>query len=72
MLYNDWSLQMGQMGPKMTLGTLTLSGDYIPGVQGVLRGSNNVHCLISDTVTECTAHNSGVTNAVTVGQNDKM
>ena len=23
-LYNDWSLQMGQMGPKMTLGTLTM------------------------------------------------
>ena len=30
--YNDWSLRMGQMGPKMTLGTLTLSGDDIPGV----------------------------------------
>ena len=26
------SLRMGQMGPKMTLGTLTLSGDDIPGV----------------------------------------
>ena len=25
-------LQMGQMGPKMTLGTLTMSGDDFPGV----------------------------------------
>ena len=31
-LYSDWSLQMGQMGPKMTLGTLTMSGDDFPGV----------------------------------------
>ena len=27
--YNDWSLQMG---PKMTLGTLIMSGDDFPGV----------------------------------------
>ena len=26
-LYSDWSLQMGQMGPKMTLSTLTMIGD---------------------------------------------
>ena len=31
-LYSDWSLQMGQMGPKMILGTLTMSGDDFPGV----------------------------------------
>merc|ERR1711928_139822 len=31
-LYSNWSLQMGQMGPKMTLGTLTMSGDDFPGV----------------------------------------
>ena len=31
-LYSDWSLRMGQMGPKMTLGTLTMSGDDFPGV----------------------------------------
>ena len=31
-LYSDWLLQMGQMGPKMTLGTLTMSGDDFPGV----------------------------------------
>ena len=31
-LYSDWSLQIGQMGPKMTLGTLTMRGDDIPGV----------------------------------------
>ena len=31
-LYSDWSLQMGQRGPKMTLGTLTMSGDVFPGV----------------------------------------
>ena len=31
-LYSDWSLQMGQMGPKITLGTLTMSGDNFPGV----------------------------------------
>ena len=30
--YSDWSLQMGQMRPKMTLGTLTMSGDDFPGV----------------------------------------
>ena len=47
-LYNDWSLQMGQMGPKMTLGTLKMNGNDFPGVQGVLRGSNSVHDLISD------------------------
>ena len=47
-LYSDWSLQMGQMGPKMILGTLTVSGDDIPGVYGVLRGSNSVHDLISN------------------------
>ena len=47
-IYSNWSLHMGQMGPKMTLGTLTMSGDDFPGVQGVLRGSNSVHDLISD------------------------
>ena len=47
-LYSDWSLQMGQMGPKMTLGTLKMIGDDFPGVQGFLRGSNRVHDLISD------------------------
>ena len=31
-LYSDWSLQMGQMGPKMTLVTLAMSGDDFPGV----------------------------------------
>jgi len=31
-LYSDWSLQMGQMGPKMTLGSLTMSGDNFSGV----------------------------------------
>ena len=36
MLYSDWSLQTGQMEPKMTLGTLTMSGDDFPGAQGVL------------------------------------
>ena len=30
-LYSDWSLQMSQMGPKMTLGTVTMSGDHFPG-----------------------------------------
>ena len=47
-LYSDWSLQMGQMGPKMTLGTLAMSGDDFAGVLGVLEGSNSVHDLISD------------------------
>ena len=46
-LYSDWSLQMGQTGIKMTLGTLTMSGDNFPGVQGVPRGSNSVDDLIS-------------------------
>ena len=32
LLYSDGSLQMGQMAPKMTLGTLTMSGDDFPGV----------------------------------------
>ena len=31
-LYSDWSLQMGQMGPKMTLGTLAMNGDDFAGV----------------------------------------
>ena len=31
-LYSDWSLQMGQMGPKMTLGTLKMNGNDFPGV----------------------------------------
>ena len=31
-LYRDWLLQMGQMGPKMTLGTMKMSGDDFPGV----------------------------------------
>ena len=31
-LYSDWSLQMGQMGPKMTLGTLKMNGIDFPGV----------------------------------------
>ena len=31
-LYSDWSLQMGQMGPKMTLGTLIMNGNDFPGV----------------------------------------
>ena len=48
MLYNNWSLQMGQMGPKMTLATLTMSRSDFQGVKGFLRGSNNVHDLISD------------------------
>ena len=47
-LYSDWSLQMGQTGTKMTLGTLTMSGDDFPGVQGVLNSSNSVHDLIRD------------------------
>ena len=47
-LYSDWSLQTGQVEPKMTLGTLTMSGDDFPGTYGVLRGSNSVHNFISD------------------------
>ena len=34
-LYSDWSLQMGPMGPmgpKMTLSTLTMSGNDLLGV----------------------------------------
>ena len=31
-LYSNWSLQMGQMGPKMTLGTLKMNGNDFPGV----------------------------------------
>ena len=49
-LYSDWSLQMGQMGPKMTLGTLAMSGGDFPRVQcvnGFLKGSNSAHDLIS-------------------------
>ena len=30
-LFSDWSLKMGQMGPKMTLGNLTMSGDDFSG-----------------------------------------
>ena len=32
-LYSDCSLQMGQMRPKMTLGTLSMTGD--DGARGV-------------------------------------
>ena len=31
-LYNNWTLQMGHMGPKMTLGTLKMNGNDFPGV----------------------------------------
>ena len=31
-LYSDGSLQMGQLVSKMTLGTLTMSGDDFPDV----------------------------------------
>ena len=31
-LYSNWSLQMGQMGPKMTLGTLAMNGNDFPGI----------------------------------------
>ena len=47
-LHSDWSLRMGQMGPKMTLGTLTMSGNDFPGVYGALRGSNSIYDLIVD------------------------
>ena len=49
-------------------------------LEGALRGSNRVHDLITlaifindtvYTVIQCTAHDRGVTNAVTVGLNDK-
>ena len=33
-LYSDCSLQMGQLGPKINLGTLTMIGDDFPGVWG--------------------------------------
>ena len=63
---------MGQMGPKMTLGTLTMSGDDFP-----FRGSSGAQIVftillatsIGDRVTQCTAHERGVANAVKVGQN---
>ena len=42
-LYNDWSLQMGS---KMTLCTLTMSGDDFPGILGAHRDSNSVQDLI--------------------------
>ena len=66
-LYSDWSLQMGQMGPKMTLGTTFQA----------FRGSSRAQIAftillatsIGDRVTQCTAHERGVANAVTVGQN---
>ena len=32
LLYRDWSLQMGQTGPKTTLGTLAMSVDDFAGV----------------------------------------
>ena len=59
---------MAQMGPKMTLGTLTMSGDDFPGVWGAL--TILLTTSFGDTVTQCTAHKRGVANAVTVGQNN--
>ena len=44
-LYSDWSLQMGT---KMTMGTLAMSGGNFPDVKGFLKGSNRVDDLISD------------------------
>ena len=73
MIYSDWSLQMGQMGPKMTLDTLTMSGVTFHALRGSSRAQTALTILlapsISDTVTQCTTHGRGVANAVTVGQN---
>ena len=45
---NVMSSIIRQMGPKMTLGTLTMGGDDFPVVLGALRGINSVHDLIGD------------------------
>ena len=70
-LYSDWSLQMGQVGPKMTLGTLTMSGmtfQRLGGPSGAqIAFTMLLGTSIGDTVTQCTAHDRGVANAVTVG-----
>ena len=74
-LYRSWSLKMGQQGTKMTLSTLTMSGDDFPGIYVALRGSNSVHDLISDKMlysdTVSCLRQGGVANAVGVGKNDK-
>ena len=64
-LYSDWSLQMDQMRPKMTLGTLTMGGDDFLGVKGILRGSNSVlsyrhlSAIMCSILTQCTAYGRG-------------
>ena len=61
---------MGQMGPKLILGTLTMSGDDFPG--GSSRAQMAFTILlatsIGNAVTQCTPHERGVDNTVTVGQ----
>ena len=65
-----WSLQMGQMGLKMTLSTLTMSGDHQASSGAQIAFTILSAASIGDTVTQCTGHERGVANAVTVGQNN--
>ena len=58
-LYSDWSLQMGQMGVKMTLGTLTMSRDDFPCVYMGPSGAQIAFTILL------------ATSTVTVGQNEK-
>ena len=64
---------MGQMGPKLILGTLTMSGDDFPGGSSGAQMAFTILLAtsIGDTVTQCTPHERGVDYTVTVGQIDK-
>ena len=64
---------MGQMGPKLILGTLTMSGDDFPGWSSGAQMAFTMLLAtsIGDTVTQCTPHERGVDNTVTVGKIDK-
>ena len=65
---------MGQMGPKMTLGTLKMNGNDFQAFRGSSGAQIAFTILlatsIGDRVTQCTAHERGVANAVKVGQNN--
>ena len=45
-LYRSWSLKMDQQGPKMTLSTLTMSGDGFPGVYVALSSGAQIVFMI--------------------------
>ena len=62
-LYRSWSLKMGQQGTKMTLSTLTMSGDDFPGVYVWPSGAQIVFMILlaikCSILTQCPAYDRG-------------